>query len=166
MVSLKHPKRKPRFLLDTLKISDISADVSKAVFENFPKHKIEENSQIQSTDLKTSIITAANNIIPKESKKIKQPHWVTDEIKRLSYKSRQFKSDQEKYKRIGKEIQKQSKCAKEQWLEEKCQETERFKDINIKEMLKKICEIARKGPHQRPEASDHQAAVSCGNLKI
>jgi len=31
-------------------------------------------------------------------------------------------------------------------LEEKCQEIERFKDINIKEMIKKIREIARKGP--------------------
>jgi len=31
-------------------------------------------------------------------------------------------------------------------LEEKCQEIERFKDINIKEMFKKIREIARKGP--------------------
>jgi len=31
-------------------------------------------------------------------------------------------------------------------LEEKFQEIERFKDINIKEMFKKIREIARKGP--------------------
>ena len=31
-------------------------------------------------------------------------------------------------------------------MEEKCQDIERFKDINIKEMFKKIREIARKGP--------------------
>ena len=47
---------------------------------------------------------------------------------------------------MQKEIQKQCKCAKEQWLEEKCQEIEEFKDTNIKEMFKKICKIARKGP--------------------
>jgi len=146
LMALKHPKRKPRFLLDTLKNPENGADFSKAVFERLPKIQIEENSQIQWTNLKTSVITAANNVIPKESKKIKQPHWVADEIKSLFHKRRQFKSDQEKYKRIDKEIQKQCKCAKEQWLEEKCQEIERFKDINIKEMFKKIREIARKGP--------------------
>jgi len=86
--ALKHPKRKPRFLLDTLKNPDISADFSKAVFENLPKNQIEENSQIQWTNLKTSAITAANNVISKESKKIKQPHWVTDEIKSLLHKTK------------------------------------------------------------------------------
>ena len=42
--ALKHPKRKPRFVLDTLKNPDISADFSKAVFENLPKNQIQENS--------------------------------------------------------------------------------------------------------------------------
>jgi len=41
------------------------------------------------------------------------------------YTREEFKSDQEKYKRIDKDIQKQCKCAEEQWLEEKCQEIER-----------------------------------------
>jgi len=86
--ALKHPKRKPRFVLDTLKNPDISADFSKAVFENLPKNQIQENSQIQWTNLKTSIITAVNNVTPKESKKIKQPHWVTDEIKSLLHERR------------------------------------------------------------------------------
>ena len=98
---------------DTLQNPDISTNLSQAVFENLPKKQVEENSQIQWTNLKTSVITAANNVVPKESKKIKQPHWVTDEIKNLLHKRRQFKSDQEKYKRIDKEIQKQCKCAKE-----------------------------------------------------
>jgi len=34
--ALKHLKRKPKFVLDTLKNSDISADISKAVIENLP----------------------------------------------------------------------------------------------------------------------------------
>ena len=72
--ALNHTKRKPRFVLDTLKTPDISADFSTAVFENLPKNHIQENSQIQWTNMKTSIITAANNVIPNESKKIKQPH--------------------------------------------------------------------------------------------
>jgi len=92
---LKHPKRKPRFLLDILKYPDVSANFSKAVFENLPKNQIEENSQIQWTNLKTSIITAANNTITKESKKIKQHHWITDEIQSLLHKRRQFNPDQE-----------------------------------------------------------------------
>jgi len=42
--ALRHPKRKPRFVLDTLKNPDISADFSKAVSENLPKNQIQENS--------------------------------------------------------------------------------------------------------------------------
>jgi len=42
--ALEHPERKPRFVLDTLKNPDISADFSKAVFENLPKNQIQENS--------------------------------------------------------------------------------------------------------------------------
>jgi len=41
---------------------------------------------------------------PKESKKVKQPHWITDEIKSLLHKIRSFKSNQEK---CNKEFQKQ-----------------------------------------------------------
>jgi len=46
-----------------------------------------------------SVITAANNVTPKESQKIKQPHWATDEIKSLLHKTRQLKSDQEQYEK-------------------------------------------------------------------
>ena len=109
----------------------------------------------------------ANKSIPEQSKKIKQPHWTNDEIKNLWYQRRQSKTDQEKYNRIHKEIQKQCKCTKEQWLEEKCREIERLKDINNMEMFKKILEIQpEKDPYQHPEAFDHQTAISCVNLKI
>ena len=80
-----------------------------------------------------NINTAVIKLIPQEFRKIKQPHWVNDKNKNLLDERRESKSDPEKYSRIQKEIQKQYKCAKKQWLEEKSQEIERFKDTNIKE---------------------------------
>ena len=64
--ALKRPKRKPSFLFDSLNNLKISADFTKTVFENFPKSQSEENSHSQWINLKTSIITAANKLIPQE----------------------------------------------------------------------------------------------------
>ena len=69
-----------------------------------------------------------------------------NKIKKSFHKRRESASDPEKYSRIQKEIQRQCKCAKELWLEEKSQDIERFKETNIKEMFRKDREIARKGP--------------------
>ena len=104
--ALKRPKRKPKLLLDILKSPESSAAFSKTTFENLPKNQTEENFHNQSTNLKTSIITAVNKLKPQESKKIKQPHGVSNEIKNLLHKRRKFKLDPEKYSRIQKEIQK------------------------------------------------------------
>ena len=43
----------------------------------------------------TSIIIAANKLMSQQLKKIKQPLWVTNEIKNLLHKRMEFKSDQE-----------------------------------------------------------------------
>ena len=45
--ALKRPKRKPRFLLDTLKNPEISADFFETVFEKIPKNQTEKNSHNQ-----------------------------------------------------------------------------------------------------------------------
>ena len=57
------------------------------------------------TNLKTSIITGANKFIPQESKKIKQPHWVTDKIKNFLRKRRESKSYPEKYSEYKRKLE-------------------------------------------------------------
>ena len=54
------------------------------------------------------------------------------------------KNDPEKYNQIHNIVLQKCKEAKEQWLEEKCQEIERQKDQNPKEMFKRIREITGK----------------------
>ena len=57
------------------------------------------------TNLKTSIIIGANKFIPQESKKIKQPHWVTDKIKNFLRKRRESKSYPEKYSEYKRKLE-------------------------------------------------------------
>ena len=122
---------------------EISADFSRTVFGNLLKNHTEEDSHNQWTNLKTSIISAANKLI-QESEKIKHPQRVTDEIKNLLHKRRGSKSNPEKkagYKKKSKSNVNMLKSGG--W--KKCQ-IEKWDDTNIKEMFKKIREIAKKGP--------------------
>ena len=47
-----------------------------------------------------SIIIAANRGIPKDSIKIKQPHWIANKIKNLMHQRRQFKFNLKRYNKI------------------------------------------------------------------
>ena len=89
---------------------------------------------------------AANKVIPKKSKKIKQRYWITDEIKQLMEKRRKYKTDPYRYKEIHKEIQEKCKAAKNKWCEDKCQEIEQHRNNNIKGIFNIIREITRKEP--------------------
>ena len=77
---------------------------------------------------------AANKVIPKKSKKIKQLHWITDKIKQLMEKRRKYKTDPNQYKEMHKEIQEKCKTAKNKWMEDKCHEIE-HKNNNIKDIF-------------------------------
>ena len=63
---------------------------------------------------------------------------MTQEIRELMHHRRLAKNDPEKYNQIHNIVLQKCKEAKEQWLEEKCQEVERQKDQNPKEMFKRI----------------------------
>ena len=54
------------------------------------------------------------------------------------------KGDPNKYHQIYNTITQKCRTAKEQWLEQKCQEMERLKNQNSKEMFLRIREITRK----------------------
>ena len=69
--------------------------------------------------------------------------WMTMEIKDLMNQRRLVKQNEVQYELVNKEIRKQCKEAKDNWLEEKCQEIEQH-SLNPKEMYKKVKEIAGK----------------------
>ena len=100
----KCSKRKPTFSLDALHNPEIGAEFSKHVLKKISQTQRKQDPQSQRTNIKTSMTMAANKVIPKKSKKIKQPHWITDEIKQLMEKRRKYKTDPDQYKEIHKEI--------------------------------------------------------------
>ena len=69
---------------------------------------------------------------------------MTQEIRDLMHHRRLAKNDPEKYNQIHNIVLQKCKEAKEQWLEEKCQEIERHKYQNPKEMFQRIREITGK----------------------
>ena len=69
---------------------------------------------------------------------------MTQEIRELMHHRRLAKNDPDKYNQIHNIVLQKGKEAKEQWLEEKCQEIERQKYQNPKEMFKRIREITGK----------------------
>ena len=76
-------------------------------------------------DLKNVIVRAANNHIPKEVRKGPTNHWMTQEIKDLMQERRLAKGDPDKYNQIQSTVLQKCIEAKEQWLEQKCQDIEK-----------------------------------------
>ena len=69
---------------------------------------------------------------------------MTQEIRELMHHRRLAKNDPEKYNQIRNIVLQKCKEVKEQWLEDKCQEIERQKDRNPKEIFERIREITGK----------------------
>jgi len=138
---LKKPKRRPRYILSSLKISQ---DFKEAVIRKMPTIFDNSNTESQWKAFTSTIAKAAEDNIPKEENNQSQSsHWMTTEIKELMEQRRLLKRDQEQYNIVNREIQKKCREAKENWLEEMCQKVEHV-SLNPKEMFKKINIIAGK----------------------
>ena len=88
----KCSKRKSTFSLDALHNSEIGLKFSEHVLQKISQTQRKQNPQSQWTNIKTSITMAANKVIPKISKKIKQPHWITNEIKTTYGKKKEIQN--------------------------------------------------------------------------
>ena len=93
---------------------------------------------------RTPLLKQRINTSPEKNGKGPSSHLMTQEIRELIHHTRLAKHDPEKYNQIRNIVLQKCKEAKEQWLEEKCQEIERQKDQNPKEMFKRIRKITGK----------------------
>lgn len=89
--------------------------------------------------LKNAIVTTTNNIVGPPT--YKRRRWMTDEILSLMAERGLCKNrDQTKYKEIDKQIRREIRRAKEQWMEDKCTEIETMEEkhdhFNIHKLVK------------------------------
>jgi len=144
---LKTPKRKSRFMLNVLKKEEVRGKFRQAVIQNLDKIDHATSPESHWDILRTNLLEAAEKHIPKEERRSKYSHWMTQDIKDLMRERRLAKNDQELYRQINKQVIQECSKAKEQWLEQRCQEVEKLKDDqNLKEMYKGIREITGKIP--------------------
>lgn len=89
--------------------------------------------------LKNTLVTTTNNIVGPPT--YKRRRWMTDEILSLMTERGLCKNrDQTKYKEIDKQIRREIRRAKEQWMEDKCTEIETMEEkhdhFNIHKLVK------------------------------
>jgi exonuclease III len=112
------------------------------------QNRFEALDQITQTEvlweqMKSSILTSAEEIIPKTQLK-KKKRWMTNEILQLMEQRRLKKSNPHEYQLIDKSIKKKCSEAKEKWLNEQCSEIENKLSVNTKFAHQKINEITGK----------------------
>lgn len=105
-------------------------------------------TEILREKMKSSILTSAEEVIPKTQVK-KKTRWITNEILELMEQRRLKKSNSHKYKLIDKAIKKKCSEAKEKWLNEQCSGIENKLSVNTKFAHQKINEITGKSKWNR-----------------
>lgn len=152
-VKLKKLKRATKRKIDINKVRD--TEVRRIVSERINstiagiKTTTEQVNNIENTwkNLKEAIVTNTNNIIGPPNNKKKD--WMTDNVLSLMDKRRTYKNrDQTEYENLQKQIKKEVRNAKEQWMQNKCEELEKLEEkhdhFNIHKLVKET--TARKKP--------------------
>ena len=91
---------------------------------------------------KDAVGTTAKEIIPKKDFAARQKWITTDILDRMKDRQKITKRESPEYKHIDKEIRKKCREAKEVWINNKCEEIERYKNVDSAAMHKKIKEIS------------------------
>ena len=139
---LKKAQQAPKLQYNSLqKDQDIRNQYSIAVRNRF---EVLKNEECKSTwdCFKESIVTTAEEIVPKKEKQSKNK-WMTGEILYLM-QTRQKVANKEstEYKNVDKQIKNKCKQAKETWINEECEEIERLERTNTALMHEKIKSIS------------------------
>ncbi|CAF4310248.1 unnamed protein product, partial [Rotaria magnacalcarata] len=141
---IKQPQRNTKLQVHILK----SDPDLKEKFRIKVQNRFEALDEITETEIlweqmKSSIITSAEEVIPKTQLK-KKKRWMNNEILQLMEQRRLKKSNLQEYKLIDKAIKKKCSEAKEKWLNEQCSEIESKLSVNTKFAHQKINEITGK----------------------
>ena len=95
------------------------------------------------TNIKEGIQKAAHSILPKIVKKNKKP-WISTDILDMMEKRKRAKNTQS-YDEINRQVKRACKIAKENWLEEQCQEIENFEKQHLtRQMHEKIRRVTNR----------------------
>ena len=100
----------------------IEHDVTGQEYEN-------DRVDILWTNIKEGIQNAAHNILPKIVKKNKKP-WISTDILDMMETRKRAKNTQS-YDEINRQVKRACKIAKENWLEEQCQEIENLEKQHL-----------------------------------
>ena len=95
------------------------------------------------TNIKEGIQKAAHNILPNIVKKNKKP-WISTDILDMMEKRKKAKNTQS-YDEINRQVKRACKIAKENWLEEQCQEIENLEKQHLtRQMHEKIRRVTNR----------------------
>ena len=95
------------------------------------------------TNIKQGIQKAATGILPKIVKKNKKP-WISTDILDMMEKRKRAKNTQD-YDEINRQVKRACKIAKENWLEEQCQEIENLEKQHLtRQMHEKIRRVTNR----------------------
>ena len=104
----------------------------------------EEHVEKEWSEVKLSLQNAAKELLPKKVKKRKRG-WINDEILSKMEQRKNVKNKTTEYNVINKEIVDECRQAKENWLNEQCEEIESLeKQHKTKEMYDKVKELTKK----------------------
>ena len=106
----------------------------------------EEHFEKEWTKVKLSLQNAAKELLPKKvRKKKKKIGWMNDEILSKMEQRKNVKNKTTKYSIINREIVDEYRQAKENWLNEQCEEIESLeKQQKTKEMYDKVKQLTKK----------------------
>ena len=153
-INLKRIKKKEnleQFNLDMLKDEHMRQQYAVEVNNIFDclEHEVTEQYyekdrvDILWTNIKEGIQKAAHNILPNIVKKNKKP-WISTDILDMMEKRKKAKNTQS-YDEINRQVKRACKIAKENWLEEQCQEIENLENQHLtRQMHEKIRRVTNR----------------------
>ena len=153
-INMKRKKKKEnmeQFNLDMLKDEHMRQQYAVEVNNIFDslEHEVTEQEyekdrvDILWTNIKEGIQKATHSILPKIVKKNKKP-WISTDILNMMEKRKRVKNTQS-YDEINRQVKRACKIAKENWLEEQCQEIENLEKQHLtRQMHEKIRRVTKR----------------------
>lgn len=141
---LKKARTKPKLDLQKLKENPgIKEQYKIEVSNRFATLENITDVEEEYRHITTSLVSAAEKIIPKQKKKARQ-RWMTEEILELMEDRRKLPRGSDEYREKDREIKRRCDEAKEDWLKKECEKVERLYRTDIKNMFQKVKDLSGK----------------------
>ena len=149
---LKKEKPKKQLEYGLLRNRDLQEKYSIEVKNRYEALQVDDGGDGESDNaiemewirLQTALTEAASGLIPEIKRKARKK-WMTDEILKDMDERKECKDqDEDKYKRIDKQIKRKCNKAKEEWIDKECEELQRLEKKNSRAMHEKVRELSGK----------------------